>query len=225
MKRFALLLVTFAATALSADSIIRCESDGSLRECRFDGPADISISRQLSKSSCIEGRSWGVNGNRIWVDRGCRADFLVDNPRGDRRGETIICESNGRKQWCSADTSNGVRLSRQLSRSSCDEGSSWGFTNRGIWVDNGCRAEFRLGRRGGWGDNNGGGYGHRSELVVCESENNNTRRCSIENRGATVRLSRQLSRNDCIYGRTWGYNDREIWVRDGCRAEFSVGGR
>ena len=223
MKRISLLLLT-VATTVSADTVIRCESDGGRRDCRFDGPANVAISRQLSKSSCIEGRSWGVNGNRIWVDRGCRADFIVDTVRNDRRGETIICESSGRKQWCSADTSFGVRMSRQISRSSCIEGSSWGYGNRGIWVDDGCRAEFTLGRRGGWDRDRG--YDRRDrdrgELIVCESENNNTHRCSIDTRGG-VRINRQLSRNDCTYGRTWGYNSREIWVRDGCRAEFTVG--
>jgi len=62
--------------------------------------------------------------------------------------ETVIrCESDGRRRLCSADTSNGVHMSRQLSRSDCVEGRSWGFTNRGVWVDNGCRAEFQIGGR------------------------------------------------------------------------------
>lgn len=33
--------------------------------------------QQLSKDSCVEGRSWGYRGNSIWVDRGCRARFGV----------------------------------------------------------------------------------------------------------------------------------------------------
>ena len=30
---------------------------------------------QLSRTPCIEGRSWGWEGNQIWVDQGCRGRF------------------------------------------------------------------------------------------------------------------------------------------------------
>jgi hypothetical protein len=215
----ALLLL---ASSAFADTVIRCESDGSRRDCRFDGPADVSMSRQLSRSSCDEGRSWGVTGNRIWVDRGCRAEFLVAD-RNDRRGhgETIICESDGHKRRCSADTSYGVHLSRQLSRASCEEGRSWGFNNNGIWVDDGCRAEFTLGNRGRR-DRDRDGYGRRAETLVCESDYGKSHTCSVDTR-AGIRMTRQISKTDCIYGRTWGYNNSGVWVRDGCRAEFTVG--
>lgn len=39
-----------------------------------------------------------------------------------------------------------------------------------------------------------------------------------------VRLVREFSRNRCIEGRTWGYDPFRIWVRDGCQAEFAIGG-
>jgi hypothetical protein len=32
----------------------------------------------------------------------------------------------------------------KLSDARCTEGYSWGFDRRGVWVDHGCRAEFRL---------------------------------------------------------------------------------
>jgi hypothetical protein len=54
----------------------------------------------------------------------------------------VRCESDGGYQYCRADTRNGVRLYRQLSRSSCQYNNTWGYDRRGVWVDNGCRAEF-----------------------------------------------------------------------------------
>jgi hypothetical protein len=42
-------------------------------------------------------------------------------------------------------TRGGVRLVKQLSREACVEGVSWGFDRDGIWVDQGCRAEFEVG--------------------------------------------------------------------------------
>jgi hypothetical protein len=63
--------------------------------------------------------------------------------------QRIRCESlqssNYGRNYCSADTRNGVRLSRTLDNAQCVQGSSWGYDNGGVWVDNGCRAEFELG--------------------------------------------------------------------------------
>ena len=59
------------------------------------------------------------------------------------------CDSNDKlPRHCPADTSGGVRLYRQLSRSTCVEGRSWGYDGNGIWVEDGCRAEFEVLFRG-----------------------------------------------------------------------------
>ena len=60
-----------------------------------------------------------------------------------QRGEIVRCESeDGRTRECP--TGGGrVVLERQLSRAPCIEGRSWGYGRNGIWVSDGCRAEFR----------------------------------------------------------------------------------
>ncbi|HUU32547.1 MAG TPA: DUF3011 domain-containing protein [Vicinamibacterales bacterium] len=66
--------------------------------------------------------------------------------------ETLRCESrNHRYQYCGADTDNQVRLSRQISTIRCRQGDNWGYDRRGVWVDRGCQAEFRVGKGGGAG--------------------------------------------------------------------------
>jgi hypothetical protein len=66
---------------------------------------------------------------------------LGGRPRPD--SGVITCASDdGRRVSCEADTRGGVRLVRQISGSPCQEGSTWGYDKRGIWVDRGCRAEF-----------------------------------------------------------------------------------
>ncbi len=61
------------------------------------------------------------------------------------RSTTLTCSSsNGRRATCGADTSHGVTLLRELRGSHCEEGFSWGYNRREIWVDRGCRAEFSL---------------------------------------------------------------------------------
>jgi hypothetical protein len=62
-----------------------------------------------------------------------------------REARLVRCESNDiRRRECPADTGGGVTLVRQLSRTPCRKNDNWGFTEQGIWVDGGCRAEFRI---------------------------------------------------------------------------------
>ena len=65
---------------------------------------------------------------------------------------TQVCSSDGRRTFCDADTHGGVRLFRQIGEARCQEGYSWGYTERGIWVDRGCQAEFVVGRESRWGE-------------------------------------------------------------------------
>lgn len=61
----------------------------------------------------------------------------------------LRCESNrGRYRFCPADTENRVEIRRQFSNTPCVLWRTWGYDHRGVWVDNGCRAEFRVGRGG-----------------------------------------------------------------------------
>jgi len=69
----------------------------------------------------------------------------VAAPAQDRGRAAIICSSmDGQRTFCDADTRDGVQFIRQLGDVRCVEGSTWGFTERGIWVDRGCRAEFEV---------------------------------------------------------------------------------
>ena len=102
----------------------------------------------------------------------------------------------------------------------------------------------RPGQGPGWGPGPGHGPGHgpgwgpgpghgpeppppppvqRLEYLRCESNDYRYAECFFDPRGVQgVSLSRQLSRSQCVYGRTYGiYNDR-VWVQDGCRAEFTI---
>lgn len=59
-----------------------CESnDGRYRECRADTRGGVQLVRQISRTQCIQGQSWGSNRNGVWVDRGCRAEFVVGTGR------------------------------------------------------------------------------------------------------------------------------------------------
>lgn len=59
------------------------------------------------------------------------------------------------------------------------------------------------------------------DRVTCESKSYRYTSCAIPQAGY-VTLTRQISRADCVRGRTWDFDRREIWVDDGCAAEFNV---
>jgi Protein of unknown function (DUF3011) len=153
------MLSTSPSSALSAMPGPRaykvyCASDDFYRHfCSVNAYGGVEIIRQRSESACIYGRTWGVAGNSIWVDRGCRADFAVGTGEyyggGDYNGaRTFYCASDDFNfHGCRVDTCGGVRLIRQRSDSPCVFGRTWGYDERGVWVDRGCRADFVVGYR------------------------------------------------------------------------------
>ena len=70
------------------------------------------------------------------------------NEYGYGHTQQVRCESiNSRTNYCRAAYGGQVRITRQLSHSPCIEGRSWGSDSRGVWVSNGCRAEFAISSR------------------------------------------------------------------------------
>ena len=143
-------------------------------------------------------------------------------------GGPVRCESiKNRTQQCALP--GRARLVRQISGSPCVEGQTWGQARNGVWVTQGCRAEFiaeggRGGRwnggGGGWGHNGGGNNG-RGQILTCDSNDHRRQRC-VANVRREARLIRQTSRNACIEGRTWGWDRTGVWVDGGCRAQFQI---
>ena len=82
-----------------------------------------------------------------------------------QRENTITCESrHHRLQYCPLDDPRAVVvLVQQFGREQCVRGETWGNDQKGIWVDKGCRAQFRIEPRGdgpGWWSS---GRGRRPE--------------------------------------------------------------
>ncbi|BAQ65420.1 DUF3011 domain-containing protein [Geminocystis sp. NIES-3709] len=79
--------------------------------------------------------------------------FTQANPVSAQR-QNITCQSQrGRYQFCDVDTRGGVKFIRQISNAECRKGSTWGYDRNGIWVDQGCGAEFSVRDRGGNNNN------------------------------------------------------------------------
>jgi hypothetical protein len=142
--------------------------------------------------------------------------------------KSVACSSNdGRRAECPSDLRGYVvRDVDQSSRTECVVGRNWGYTDRGVWVDDGCRATFMFDKsRGGdhprsWGyrepDYNASG----EQRVKCESRDGRRNECDVDLRGYRIADVREMSRADCDIGRNFGYDDKGVWVDEGCRAEF-----
>ncbi|QEE27270.1 DUF3011 domain-containing protein [Terriglobus albidus] len=153
----------------------------------------------------------------------------------DREGAKLTCASDdGKRHYCRADTSRGVRMLNQRSGSPCIQGDTWGYDRRGIWVDRGCRADFLVRadvfQGGGPGPQpypggprppDNGWSGPSNGVITCESNDMGRNYCRVPIRGG-VRLIKQRSGSPCRQGETWGYDRGGIWVDRGCRADFAI---
>jgi len=228
--------------AAHAQTTYCASDDGNRHYCNANTSGGVQLTRQRSGSACIQGQTWGWDNRGIWVDRGCRAEFTTNTNTGNWNNgggnwnnngssQPIYCASDdGNRHYCNADTGGGVQLTRQRSDSACIQGQTWGWDNRGIWVDRGCRAEFTTNTNtGNWNNgggnwNNGGGNWNNngsSQPIYCASDDGNRHYCNANTRGG-VQLTRQRSDSACIQGQTWGWDNRGIWVDRGCRAEFTT---
>lgn len=144
----------------------RCESKhGQNNRCALDTSRGVVLTKQHGDNPCIEGRSWGYDRGGVWVSNGCRGSFLSGGGGGGGNGggyagggypgngggypgggsgRLVVCESwKFKPARCSFDVYRRADLVEVLG-GDCTQGRSWGWDRGGIWVNNGCRARFRV---------------------------------------------------------------------------------
>ena len=136
----------------------------------------ISINPDGSPSVSYTGKH-GANGicqnSQAGGSSSGAGDTSSEGDRSERRhhgrseSRVIKCESRGAKyDYCETHTTGRVELSKQLSKASCKEYDTWGADGdgSGIWVREGCRAEFvvKSGGHGGYDDRSEADRGRRS---------------------------------------------------------------
>jgi hypothetical protein len=132
----------------------------------------------------------------------------------DAYAQNIRCESLGYQPAACYHGSPGaeIQLAQQLStgRGQCIYGQSWSYDQNNIYVNNGCRADFRV--------------INRYVSVTCQSQNYQPASCYAGGPISSVRLVQQLSngRGQCNQGQSWNYDRNYIYVNNGCRAVFEV---
>jgi DUF3011 family protein len=151
MRRFSgLCLLALAVCVVAKAQTVSCSSDdGSKKYCVADTKQGVQLAKQRSDAPCKQGVSWGFDDRGIWVDRGCGGEFTlgVAAPAAstEAAGKVFSCASDGGKKYCDVSTGGGVRLLKQKSGAACKQGSTWGYDGLGIWVDQGCSADFVIG--------------------------------------------------------------------------------
>lgn len=147
--------------------------DGNRVYKKVDIRGRVRLVKQLSDKPCVLGRTWGYDRNGIWVTDGCRAEFEYERDKDDDNGggnwigdliggggnkwdtKRVRVESDGGKRvYKRIDTSGGVKLVKRLSDKPCTLGRTWGYDRNGIWVDDGCRADFEVRVSSSGGGNN-----------------------------------------------------------------------
>jgi hypothetical protein len=136
------------------------------RECQLPVKGRAVLVKRLSDARCVEGQSWGQRGDRVWVDRGCRARFEVARTGGG--ANVLDCSSDGdRYRECAIGAGYFGRLLRDNSNGRCRENSTWGTRNGVIWVTNGCRGRFEK-VRGNGGGSSGSGAARAEQACINE---------------------------------------------------------
>ena len=192
----AVVACLIVSPSASADQIIRCRSkDYRYNHCPTGEHGPIRLTQQISKSACIEGRTWGYDQRGIWVDQGCDAKFRVTarrrdrDDRGSKRGSRLVCRSDGYAynhcRTSAVGRGSQVRLVKQISKARCIRNTTWGTDERGIWVDRGCEAEFQILPRRNDHVTRG------KDTLRCSSENYAYKHCRADARDG-IRLLKQL---------------------------------
>jgi len=212
-------LLLFAASAAQA-STVTCEStNNEYRSCPADTSGGVRLSQQLSTKGCWENDTWGFDRNKIWVDRGCRAQFQVG-----AHGTSAA----GKGDALAAAAVIGIAAAAIIASSQHDDHHNKNHNNSynndydnrydgrydGRYDDN-----YRNYDNNRYGYNGYGGDPRRT--FTCESRNDRRNYCSFPGRGH-VEIYKQRSSSPCRHGHSWGVEGNSVWVADGCRAEFAV---
>jgi hypothetical protein len=154
-------------------------NDERYRECQLPVDGRARLVKQRSDAPCIKGSTWGQKGDRVWVDRGCRARFVVETGgpgwggggQGQSHQAEAACRSEALRQ--------GMRVERVSGAEWTPSGRYWLATVRGEYrgerLNAGCRwhpernrTELNFG--GGWGQGGGGGSGASAAEQACARE-------------------------------------------------------
>jgi hypothetical protein len=239
---------------LFAQYQLTCASeDGHRHYCSADTRGGVTMQKQHSKSACVQGASWGFDQQGVWVDHGCRADFMVntrqvdgpgDHDRDHFRGHDADHDRDFDRDHHDFDRDRRPAEILQLTCSSddgrrhyCQSDIQGTATLTRQRSGSPCREGYSWGndRNGIWVDHGCRAdfelKGRRTAFVgnpgfigtIKCSSDLGTRQYCEVETRGRVHIARQMSESACRLGYSWGYDANGVWVDHGCRAEFQIG--
>ncbi|MBP7370361.1 MAG: DUF3011 domain-containing protein [Arenimonas sp.] len=217
----AVVLVGFVyGGAAKADYDLTCESsNGQTRTCPInDSAGNVYLKTQLSRSGCYEGSTWGSYDNSVWVSNGCRAVFRVSENNYNTHGNRYYSNestSNGKAAAAAA----AVVIGAVAVAAAANHNNNHGSYNQNDYSN---RYGNNYNNYGNNSYNYGNNYNYDDRRITCESQGKNRQRCATHIGRGTVQISRKLSNSSCRFGQDWNYDNKAIYVWNGCRAVFTI---
>lgn len=202
------LAVTFfcASVPAFAQYALTCASeDGHRHYCSADTRGGVTMQNQRSKSACVQGASWGFDQQGVWVDHGCRADFIVNTRQADGPGDHDRDRFHGHD---ADDDHDGDRFHGHDADDDRDGDRDHDWDRDRDRHDRDWDRDRRQ---------------EESMQLTCASEDGHRHYCQSDIQG-TATLIRQRSGSPCRQGYSWGNGRNGIWVDHGCRADFELRG-
>lgn len=195
----AFCLALLSAPARSAEIVCASQSAG-YQFCRADTSRGVTLIAQLGPFACNKGNTWDFDKGGIWVANGCTARFMLGPP--PKNDETEAKAQGSGAESLARDLASGARSARRRAPpppAAIPAPAPVAQANRlAPAVPSGTPT-----------------------VLICESKQYKLKKCPVPVR-AHVHLRKKLGNAECRFNATWGYDYGEIWVTDGCRAEFNI---
>jgi hypothetical protein len=223
---FSLCVLLLGGVTTTQAATVVCESrnDG-YQTCPVDGSGGVRLSRQLSTQGCWKDDTWGYDRNKIWVNRGCRAEFDVgahssgSSDKGGAAAAAVVVGLAAAAIIASQhdDDRHKNNYDRKYDqRYDAYYGGNYDRNNDHRYDP---RYDDRYHENSRYGYN---GYGGDPRSTFsCESRDDRKAYCRVP-RSGHVEVHKQRSNSPCTFGRSWGLEGNTVWVKNGCRAEFAV---
>ncbi len=239
MSWICLLGLLLAGTmAMGQQNVIRCSSDnGQVQKCRVGANQGIQFLRQRSRAACVEGQSYGIRRESVWVSKGCRADFQVvqnvanGNDRdGDRSDNQRVYNSDGSySQNPDRDNDRDRRdHERDANNGTYNNGTYNNGTYNGGPYNNGANSQGNnVAVYPGRDANSNSGVtpqytGQFKDGVSSCSSNQRSAQTYCQTGGGFRRAELRQQNGQCTQGQTWGVSGQGLWVAGGCSGQFVI---
>lgn len=193
------LLAAASRQGFAQYSLTCASEDGHRHYCQADTRGGVTLQRQHSKSACTQGSTWGFDQNGVWVDRGCRADFLVSTPSSARDHDHDADRDHDRDGDRAGDRGHDLAGDHDRDRDRDRDRYENDYRNDSRRPD-------------------------ETMQLTCSSDDGERHYCESDIHGKAT-MTHQRSGTACREAYSWGYDSRGLWVDHGCRADFQLTGR